>query len=142
MAKISLDPYLFFKGNAKEAMAFYKSVFGGELSMQTMGDVPSGSEESKMVNDSNRDQIMHARLETDGFKLFAGDTSKASPQMKKIALSLGGSDETKLRQLFDALADGGKVLMPLQKQFWGDQFGWVADKYGVEWMINISAKKE
>src|SRR5207253_106176 len=127
-----------FQGNCKQAMEFYKSVFGGELSMQTMGEVPDDAMPPDMKKEAVKDMIMHAALTGGAVNLMGSDSQKASAKAAKIELSLSGSDETKLRGIFDKLSDGGKVNMPLQKQFWGDTFGMVADKFGVDWMVNIS----
>lgn len=141
MGKISLNPYIFFRGNAKEAMEFYKSVFGGELTTQTMGEVPDEHLPPDMKNAEAKNMIMHASLTGGAIELMASDSPKASAKAAKIELSLGGEDESKLRQMFDALANGGKVNMPLEKQFWGDTFGMLTDKFGVDWMVNISSAK-
>jgi PhnB protein len=137
MAQVRLEAYIFFKGNAKEAMEFYKSVFGGELTMQTLGESPKEALEQMKIDESRYGEIMHARLDTDGFRLMASDSQKASPEAKKISLSLGGTDKAAMREMFDKLAEGGKVFQPLEKMFWGDVFGSLTDKYGVEWMMNI-----
>ncbi len=132
MANISVEPYLFFKGKAKEAMEFYKSVFGGELEVSTMADSPK---EAQMPG-ANPTDVMHASLKGP-VNLMASDSSKASDKAAKVELSLGGTDEAQMRKIFDGLAGGGQVRMPLKKQFWGDIFGSVTDKYGVDWMMNI-----
>ena len=136
MSKINLDPYLFFQGNCKEAMEFYKSVFGGKLTIQTMDEAPDFPGKDKM-----KGMIMHAMLESD-VRLMASDGPKASPRAKKIELSLSGDDDAKLRKIFDALSEGGKVTMPLKKQFWGDTFGQLSDKYAIDWMVNITGVKK
>src|SRR4051812_10067432 len=119
MANISLEPYLFFNGNCKEAMEFYKGVFGGELNVSEadpdqMGDMPN--------KDWFNGKLMHSSLKGP-VNLMASDTPKASAKAAKIELSLGGTDEAQMRKIFDALAEGGKVNQPLKKQFWGDVFG-------------------
>jgi PhnB protein len=134
---ISLDPYIFFPGNCREAMEFYKGVFGGELSLQTYGEVNA-------ANDANpADNIMHAALES-GIKLYGSDTSEASAAAKKVSLCLGGESdqEDKLRQIFEGLSEGGDVRSPLKTEFWGDTFGTLTDKFGVDWMVNIAAAKK
>lgn len=132
MSDIRLEVYLFFKGEAKEAMEFYKSVFGGKLTVQTYADVPEMAKDA-----TKKDWLMHARLEGGDIKLMGSDTDKASAEAAKIDLSLGGTDEAKMREVFDKLSKGGKVNMPLKKEFWGDIFGSLTDKYGVNWMMNI-----
>ncbi len=132
MSDVTLDPYLFFQGNCREAMEFYKSIFGGELTIQTYGDVNAASGEK------DKDNIMHARLEGGDVKLMGSDTTQASDKMAKVSLSLGGSDEPKLRQIFEDLSVSADVRSPLKKEFWGDTFGSLTDRYGVDWMMNIT----
>jgi len=134
MDKINLEPYLFFKGNAKEAMEFYKNVFGGELTISTIADVPEGTPAMPGAKPSD---VMHASLKGGAVNLMASDSQNASDKTAKIELSLGGMDEDQMREIFDKLAAGGEVKMKLQKQFWGDVFGSLTDKYGVDWMMNI-----
>lgn len=141
MAKIVLEPYLFFNGNTREAMEFYKTVFGGELTLQAMEDVPKEAQQSAGVDHTGDKRITHAKLAGGDITLMATDSTKASPKAAKIELSLTGDNEPRLREIFDSLADGGKVKMELKKQFWGDIFGTVSDKFGVDWMVNITAKK-
>jgi len=134
MDKVNLEPYIFFNGNCREAMEFYKSVFGGELFFQNMSDVPGDVPKMEGVTEN---MVMHASLKGGDAAIMASDSPNASPQAKKITLSLGGSDEQKMRKMFDNLAAGGKVTTPLRKEFWGDTFGNLTDKFGVDWMMNI-----
>lgn len=136
MSDINLEVYLFFKGECREAMEFYKGIFGGELSVQTYGEVPGLN-----AGKDTKDWLMHATLAGGDIKLMASDTEKASPAAAKVALSLGGSDETRLREIFGKLSAGAQVRMPLKKEFWGDIFGSLTDKYGVDWMVNITVPK-
>lgn len=136
MANVTLAPYLFFAGNAREAMEFYKGIFGGELTIQTMDEIPQDSPDRKMVTEENKTNVMHARLSGD-FTLMASDSQQASDKTAKIELSLMGADEPTLRKMFDELSSGGKVKMPLTKMSWGDLWGNLTDKYGVDWMVNI-----
>lgn len=136
MEKITLNPYIFFVGNCREAMGVYKEIFGGELEVQTYDDVPGPTQEGM------EGKVMHASLKFDDTNIFGSDTEKASPKSAKISLCLGGTDEAKLRKIFDRLSEGVEVATPLKKEFWGDIFGTVTDKYGVEWIVNISATKE
>jgi len=135
MADISLEPYLFFNGNCREAMEFYKSVFKGELEftdadIEQMGDMPN--------KDWFKGKVMHCSLKGP-VSLMASDSPKASDKAAKIELSLGGIDETGMRKVFDKLAEGGNIKMPLKKEFWGDIYGQLTDKYGIDWMMNIGA---
>lgn len=135
METISLTPYLFFKGNCREAMEFYQSIFGGELAIQTYDEVP-GPTQSGMEG-----KAMHAALSGGVAMLMASDTAGASAKAAKVSLSLGGADEEKLTKIFNDLCDGADVQSPLKKEFWGDTFGTLTDKFGIEWMVNITAKK-
>ncbi len=137
MDKVMIDPYLFFNGNCKEAMEFYKGVFGGELTMQTYGEIPGDKPEAMQGMD---DKVMHSSLRTDDFHLMASDSTRKDKFGESfISLSLGGTDEEKLRGWFDKLGEGGKVSQPLKKEFWGDLFGGLTDKFGVDWMVNIGS---
>ncbi len=134
----TLNPYLNFGGNAKEAMKFYQQVLGGELNMQTFG-------ETKMAQTpKEKDLIVHAALKSGSITIMASDTH---PSMKltvgnNVHLSVSGGDARKLTSAFEQLAKGGKVDMPLAKQFWGDTYGQVTDRFGVHWMINIAANPQ
>ncbi|HEX5447950.1 MAG TPA: VOC family protein [Candidatus Saccharimonadales bacterium] len=134
-----LAPYIFFKGNAREAFEFYQSVFGGELKTQTNDQTPKDVQGQMGVNDENRNQLMHARLEGGLVVLMGSDSKNASDHSAKVELSISGTDEAKLKEVFSKLAAGGEVRMPLSEQFWGDTFGMLTDKYGVDWMFNISS---
>ena len=133
---ITLNPYLNFDGNAREAMEFYEGVFGGKLNIATFADYHASSDPSE------DGLVMHADLEgPDGIRFMAADTPK---RMKfepgtNISMSLSGEDENQLRDYFDALAGGGSVMMPLEKAPWGDMFGMCTDRFGVRWLVNISA---
>jgi PhnB protein len=132
-----LNPYITFTGNAREAMEFYQSALGGELAMNTFADFGDTGPEG--------DKIMHANLETpDGFTLMASDTPPGTgekPSGNNMAVSLSGDDE-KLRGYWDRLTDDAEVTMPLEKQMWGDEFGQFTDKFGIQWMINITGSTQ
>jgi PhnB protein len=128
-----LNPYLNFNGNARQALEFYTSVFGGNLNLSTFAEF--GMAEAPVA-----DNIMHGQLETDaGYTLMAADTPPGMEfnGMHGFGVSLSGDDADVLRGYFDKLSDGGTVTMPMQKQAWGDEFGMVTDKFGVPWLVNI-----
>jgi PhnB protein len=134
-----LNPYINFKDNARQAMEFYKSVFGGELRLATFKDYHASQDPSE------ENLIMHAELHSpSGVVFFASDTSKRMEyrQGASISMSLTGENEKELKGFFQKLASGGKITMPLEKAAWGDTFGMCTDKYGVNWMVNISAPKK
>jgi PhnB protein len=129
-----LNPYLNFSDNARQAMEFYRDVFGGELKLNTFGEY--GDPSAPGANN-----IMHAQLETEnGFTLMASD---APPGMDldegsgTITISLSGDDEQELRGYWDKLSEGGTVTMPFEKQMWGDLFGMCTDRFGVPWMVDV-----
>jgi len=135
MAEVSLEPYIFFKGNAKEAMEFYKDVFGGELTVSTYAETP-GMENTPGVE---KDWLMHANLKGGMVNLMASDTAEASDKSNKVTLSLGGTEEAAMREIFEKLSAGGSNIKPLEKMFWGDIYGDFTDKYGVDWMMNVGS---
>jgi PhnB protein len=129
-----LNPYLTFNGNARAAMKFYATVFGGEPRLSTFGQY--GTKEVAV-----RNKIMHAMLETDhGFTLMASDLAPGMEHTpgNTITISLSGDDAETLRAYWKKLARGGEVAMPLERQVWGDEFGQCTDKFGISWMVNIT----
>ncbi|MEA5155895.1 VOC family protein [Raineyella sp.] len=127
-------PYLSFRGQAREAMEFYRSVFGGDLTISTFGDFG--------YEGMPADAVMHSTLTAGGFEVMASDTPDSVPFQagSQISLSLAGTkaEEEKLRGWFGKLADGGgTVTMPLEKQVWGDVYGAVTDRFGLNWMVDI-----
>ena len=133
-----LSPYLNFNAKTAEAMKFYQSVLGGELKMQTFG-------EAKMAQTpKEKDLIVHAALKTDSISLMASDTPPSRPAKfgDNVHLSITGQDAKKLTGIFNKLSQGGKVDMPLAKQFWGDTFGMLTDRFGVHWMVNIASQRQ
>jgi PhnB protein len=137
MSNIELAPYIFFKGNCAEAMEFYKNVFGGKLDLMKYDDVP-GDFPGK---DEMKGKVMNSSLTTDDFVIRASDTQKASEAAKKVSICLTGPDEAALRKIFEGLSDSVEVAFPLKKEFWGDIFGQLTDKFGVDWMIDITPVK-
>jgi len=136
MDKPRLDVYLFFPGTAKEAMEFYQKIFGGELSLQTHGEAMGDKADPKL-----KDKLIHARLEGGDVNLMGGDDMGTIPkESARISISLTGSDEAKMRKVFEELAAGGKIEQPLEKLFWGDLFGVLRDKYGISWMVDVLAE--
>lgn len=133
-----LNPYLSFRNNAREAMDFYESVFGGELTVSTFGD-------GGMAQDpADKDKIMHSQLETPaGFTLMASDTPSSVDHKpgNTMTVSLSGDEEGTLKGYWDKLKDGGSITMPLEKAPWGDSFGMLTDKFGTPWMVNIAGTR-
>ncbi|MFP3921100.1 MAG: VOC family protein [Dichotomicrobium sp.] len=129
----SLTPYLFFDGNCREAMEFYKSCFGGELTVMRYADAPEGGG----CPEADRDKVMHACLTGGDVGLMASDNPTGTPTPgDHVALSIHCDTMADIQRLFKALGAGGKVIMPLADQFWGAHFGMLIDKYGFHWMLN------
>jgi PhnB protein len=130
-----LNPYLSFRDSAREAMEFYHSVFGGELTTNTFAEFQASEDPAE------KDKIMHSHLETDGgLVIMAADTPNSMDLTpgSNFAVSLSGEDEAELRGYWDKLSEGGAVTMPLDKAPWGDTFGMCVDRFGVSWMVNVA----
>lgn len=132
---VQLNPYLGFRDNARAAMEFYQSVFGGTLNISTFKEFHASQDPAE------DDLVMHAQLEGDnGITFMASDTPARMDYTpgNTFNMSLSGDDEATLRGWFDKLADGGTVTMPMDKAPWGDIFGMCVDKFGVSWLVNAS----
>jgi PhnB protein len=133
---VTLNPYLSFKNNAREAMEFYQSVFGGELTVTTFAELGGGG-----APEDEQGLLMHSQLEApNGIVLMASDTP-SHMEFKEGAngsISLFGDEDETLRGYWDKLSGGGEVSMPLEKVPWGDTFGMCTDKFGIPWLVNIS----
>jgi PhnB protein len=128
-----LNPYLSFDGTAREAMQFYQAVLGGDLDLMTFGQ----------YGGSPADGVMHSHLRTPaGFNLMAADSPEGESTTvgTNITLSLSGEDADVLAGYFEKLSEDGTVTVPLEKQMWGDSFGMLTDKFGVQWMVNIAGE--
>jgi PhnB protein len=129
-----LNPYVSFDGDARQAMEFYKEVFGGTLTLNSYGDF--GQQDTPLA-----DKIMHGMLETSsGFTLMGADSPPDMPLSpgNNFAVSLSGDDDAELRGYWEKLSAGGSVSVPMEKQMWGDVFGMCTDRFGIPWMVNIS----
>jgi PhnB protein len=133
---MELQPYLFFTGNCEEALNFYKNVFGGEITqISRFKDAPPDPENP--VKPEDRERVMHATFTSPDFSFMASDARPGKEYGEgPISLSLGLSDVAVAQRVFDGLAQGGKVEMPLGETFWGAKFGVLTDKFGIDWMVN------
>ncbi len=134
---MTLDPYLSFDGNCREAFDFYKQVFGGEFrAMLTFGEAPP----DVGIPQGEQDRIMHVSLPIGSSTLMGSDSCSAfGPPPRagdnfSIAISSSSREETD--DLFAKLSQGGAAEMPPQDMFWGAYFGSCTDKYGIRWQIN------
>ena len=138
---MAVTPYLFFDGRCEEALDFYKKTLGAEVEMlirvkdspqpPPVGTYPPGSE----------NKIMHSSFRINGTTVMASDgCAQGKPNFEGFSLSVDAKDETMADRVFAALADGGKVQMPLGETFFARRFGMVADRFGVGWMIIVEKK--
>lgn len=131
---MNLEVYLYFKGNCREAMEFYQKVFGGKLDTVTY-------ESTGDKDPAKKHWLMHAYLSGGEISLMASDTEGASAQAAKVELCLTGTDEAKAHKIFEALSEGAESARPLRKEAWGDMYGKITDKFGVDWAFNIGNAK-
>ncbi|MFT3933088.1 MAG: VOC family protein [Chitinophagaceae bacterium] len=134
---MKLTPYLHFAGNAEEVLNFYKEALGGEIVMLSRyGDSPMPTDEDY------KQKIIHARLVFDDNMIMISDGMKGQPVNTNgnVQLSVEVEDIAKLETVFNKMAAGGFVKMPLADQFWGSKFGMLTDKFGISWMFNHTPK--
>jgi PhnB protein len=134
---LRLNPYLSFQDNAREAMTFYQSVLGGDLTVSTFADFQASEDPAE------QDKVMHSQLETpDGLVLMGADTPAAMEYQPQagVSVSLSGDDEAKLRGYWERLSEGGTVTMPFEQAPWGATFGMCVDRFGTSWMVNAGGE--
>ena len=137
--QIRLNPYLSFDGDAREAMEFYRTVFGGRLDISTFKEFGASADPAE------DDRIMHSMLEADnGIAFMAADTLSRMEYRpgNTMSMSLSGDDAAELSGYFDKLSEGGTVQEPLVTAPWGDKFGMLTDRFGIAWMVNIAGQQE
>jgi PhnB protein len=135
---MQLEPYLLFSGGkCEEALNFYKGVFRGEIEgLSRWKDSPKDSG-GPPITPETAEMVMHASFKSPGVSFMASDASPGKTYGEgPISLSLGTSDLAEAERVFNALAVGGNVEMPMTDMFWGARFGMLTDKYGIDWMIN------
>jgi PhnB protein len=145
MARV--NTYLNFPRNTEEAFNFYKSVFGGDfggMGIARFGDIPA-QEGMPPLAENDKNLVMHIELPITGGHVLMGTDAPESMGFRvnfgnNVHISLEPDTRAETKRLFDALSAGGKITMDLQDMFWGAYYGSVTDKYGVQWMVNCSAK--
>jgi len=138
---MNVEPYLFFEGRCEEAVEFYRKALGAEaIMLMRYKDSPEPAPPGKLPPGSDN-KVMHASLRIGDTTVMASDgLAQGRPTFQGFCLSLTVPDEARAEQFFAALAEGGKVQMPLAKTFWSPRFGMVTDRFGVGWMINVPSK--
>ena len=138
------NTYLTFNGNCEEAFNFYKSVFGGEFSyIGRFGEMPE-SDDYK-VSEADKNKIMHVSLSIGSSILMGSDTGgEWAPNYKQgnnFSISISADSKAEADRIFNALSKDGQVTMPMENTFWGDYFGMLTDKFGINWMMSFNEKK-
>jgi PhnB protein len=131
---LQLAPYVFFYGRCEEALDFYKSIFGGSYELQRTSQTPMADQ----VSADFREKVMHAYFSAPGITFMASDGRESKtidPEDGNISLALSAKDRTEGNRAFDALSQGGQVVMALDDAFWGGRFGIVNDRFGTQWLI-------
>ena len=138
---MAFHPYLFFGGNCREAFTRYQEIFGGEVTLLTMNDMPP-SEEPPRPEQAHL--IMHAALMFDGNLLMGSDdpTTDSFGPVHGMQVNCTLPDVAEVERVFNALADGGQVTMPMAETFWSPMFGMCIDRFGTPWMVNADAPTE
>ena len=134
---LGITPYITFKGNCRQAIEFYKTALGAEvLFVQTFGESP-------MSSMGPAENIMHSTIQVGRSTVMMSDDPNPEGDSGggDISLAIGLNDPEQAKKVFDNLAKGGSVIMPLEKTFWAEAFGMLTDKFGVRWMINCDAPK-
>ena len=138
-----MHPYLYLTGTTRAAMTRYHEILGGELEILGVDDIPA-SETEQMPFEPAEGFVMHAALVFgDGNVLLASDDPTGDGQgVKGMAINISFADSDEVRRVFEALADGGEIQMPLGETFWSPLFGTCADRFGVNWMVNVEVAEE
>jgi len=142
---MKIHPYLNFDGTSEKAFRFYEKVLGGKLTeINRFGAMPP--QQSVEMTEEQKNRVMHVGLMLpDGQMIMASDTmpGMSPPRVEGNAynISLHPDSRQEADRIFRALSEGGQVTMPLSDQFWGDYYGALTDKFGVQWMVNYSAQR-
>lgn len=133
-----VEPYLFYNGRCEEAIEFYKRAIGAkDVMLMRFKEAPPG--EGPPLSPGTENKIMHASLRIGEATVMMSDGQcTGQPDFKGFSLSLDATDEADAKRLFNALADGGTVHMPLTKTFFSPSFGMVGDRFGASWMIIVN----
>jgi PhnB protein len=136
---MQVQPYLFFDGRCEEAIEFYKSAVGAEVTMLMRFKDSPEPHPPGMLPPGAESKVMHASLRISDSTVMASDGQcLGQANFQGFSLSLSVANDAEAERLFAALANGGKVCMPLAKTFFSSRFGMVADRFGVSWMIIVA----
>ncbi len=137
--------YLNFNGNCEEAFTFYKSVFGGEFTyFGRFGEMPESEEHT--LSEADKNKVMHVGLQIGTSSLMGSDTggewAHSYVQGNNFSVSITADSKREADKLFNALASGGQVTMPMDNTFWGDYFGMLTDQFGINWMVSFDEQQQ
>lgn len=137
---MDVQPYLFFDGRCEEAVEFYQQAVGAQvLMLMRYADAPPASAPPEAVAPGSQNKVMHVSFKVGSSTLMASDDcSPGVHDIKGFSLSINAADAAEATRLFNALADGGTVRMPLEKTFWSPLYGMVTDRFGVNWMVSVA----
>ncbi len=136
---MQVQPYLSFEGRCEEAVEFYRKALGAKVEMMMRMKESPDAPPPGMIPPGSDNKVMHTSFTIGDSMVMASDGRvSGKPNFQGFSLSLSPPDEATANRLFNALADGGQVQMPLGKTFWSPCFGMVADRFGVSWMINVA----
>jgi PhnB protein len=137
---MDFDPYLLFSGDCQEALAMYATIFGGTVSRLTLyKDLPPEITAESQLPAGYSEKVMYSRFEGPSFSFMASDARPGGAFGNgRISLAVGLGTKDEAQRVFDALAAGGAIEMPLAPAFWGGYFGMLTDKFGIDWMINAA----
>ena len=138
---MQVQVYLFFAGRCEEAIDFYKKTLGAEVMMlMRFKDSPEPPQPGMIPPDSEN-KVMHATLRIGDTVVMASDgRCEGAPSFQGFSLSVTVADEAQADRVFAALAEGGKIQMPLSKTFWSSRFGMLSDRFGVGWMVSVAVQ--
>ena len=141
MTETTITPYLFFAGRCEEALEFYRKALGAEVEMLMRYDQSPEPPPPGMLQPGFEKKVMHASFRVRGVPLMASDGCGEQDKADGFRLALAVPTEADARRAFDALADGGSVVMPLSKTFWSPCFGMLTDRFGIGWMVTVAGPK-
>jgi PhnB protein len=134
---MQLEPYLFFSGKCEEALSFYKDVFGGQIEFLSRWSEMPQDAGGPPVTPETANRVMHATFQAPGVSFMASDASPGKAYGEgPVSLSIATEEIAEAERVFNRLADGGNVEMPMQDAFWGAKFGMLTDRYGIDWMVS------
>jgi PhnB protein len=135
---MQVEPYLFFDGNCEEALNFYRTTLGAEITMLMRFEESPEPHPPGMLPPGAEKKVMHASFKIGNSSIMASDGScGGKPKFEGFALSVSVPTGADAERVFAALGQGGQVQMPMTKTFFSERFGMVADRFGVSWMVIV-----